>query len=177
MTSRYGKRRATLAGLALVLAVGGCGSSPQTGPRKGMSAFLRALAAGNVTNLCRDMSTAAVSELATNFRGSTCPATAGSMTRYVAHTAGEREAVATTVILPTLDVPLSPAPYRAGEKTTTLRLIIADPILRQDQAFDVTLRRNGGRWVVDGGVVAMFTLLTPPNAVVPRQPPPAKGST
>jgi hypothetical protein len=140
-----------------------------------MSAFLRALAAGNVTNLCRDMSRAAVSELATNFGGSTCHATAGSMTRYVAHTVGEREAVATTTILPTLDVPLSPAPYRAGEKSTTLRLIIDDPILRQDQAFDVTLRRIRDRWVVAGGVTAMFTLLSPPNTVVPTQPPSDKG--
>ncbi len=157
MTCRSSVRLAT--GL-LVLALAGCGerASDDDGPREAAAAFLQRLATGDVRGLCRSLSPAAVAELARDFGGSSCQQTAKAAARHVARTSGLRRAVGDVTILSTLDVPLSPAPQRPGATATALRLVIDDPVLGTRQALDVRLVLAAGRWRVDRGVNALFTL-------------------
>jgi hypothetical protein len=153
-------RAGLLAALVVALGVAGCGgrAAGDDGPREAAAAFLERLATGDVAGLCRSLSAGAARELARDFGGTTCRETAAEAARYVAVRPGARNAVRGVTILPTLDVPLSPAPYRAGDGTAALRLVIDDPVLASRQALDVRLRRVAGRWRVDGGVDALFTL-------------------
>ena len=157
-TARAG--RFALATALVALALAGCGerAADDDGPREAAAAFLQRLATGDVRGLCRSMSAAAVAELARDFGGSSCPETAKAAARYVATARGLRSAIEEATILPTLDVPLSPAPQRPGATTTALRLVIDDPVLGTRQALDVRLVLAAGRWRVDSGVNALFTL-------------------
>lgn len=171
MTCRSERRRrgrrahaAGAAGLAVVavaFAVAGCGepAAERLGPREAATAWLQRLAGGDVAGVCRSLTPRAVAELARDFGGTDCTQTSTRAARYVVGRKGMREAVRGVEILPTLDVPLSPAPQRAGATTAALRLVIDDPVLGTRQAFDVGLRRIGGRWRVDRGVSALFTLV------------------
>ena len=152
--------RLALAIALVALALAGCGerAADADGPRGAVAAFLQRLATGDVHGLCRSLSPAAVAELARDFGGSSCPQTARAAARYVASERGLRSAVREVTILPTLDVPLSPAPQRPGASTTALRLVIDDPVLGTRQALDVRLVLAAGRWRVDRGVNALFTL-------------------
>ena len=109
--------------------------------------------------MCRSLSARAQAELARDFGGANCPATAAAAVRYVRDRAGLRAAVRGVTILPTSDIPLSPAPQRAGAASVALRLVVDDPVLGSRQAFDVGLRRIGGRWRVDAGIAALFTIV------------------
>jgi hypothetical protein len=146
--------------IAIAIACGGCGGSaaPGDGPREAARAFLARLASGDVTGVCRSLSPAGAAELARDFGGATCRETAAEAARYVAVRSSMRAAIRGVRILPTLDVPLSPAPQRAGATSAALRLVIDDPVLGSRQALDVGLRLTGGRWHVDSGVDALFTL-------------------
>jgi hypothetical protein len=153
--------------LVLVCAwsVGGCGGAPARdaqGPREAAAAFLQRLADGDVRGMCRSLSANASAELARDFGGVTCAESATAAAHYVASRDDLRRAVAGVRILPNIDVPLSPAPYRAGATTTALRLVVDDPVLHSRQAFDVALRRDGGRWHVNAGMQALFTLVRAP---------------
>jgi hypothetical protein len=156
-------RSSALAALAAALAVAGCGSSPEPdlGPRLAVAAFLQELASGDASGMCRSLSAAAAVDLARDFGGASCEETATEAARYVAARPGERDAVHGVVIEANQDTPLSPAPFRAGAKMVALRLVIDDPVLASRQAFDVRLRRVAGRWRVDGGINALFTLVQP----------------
>jgi hypothetical protein len=147
------------AALLLALLACGCGSGPRPGPRPALTALLARLAAGDVGAVCAALTPNAVAELAVDFRGRTCSQTLSTAARYVALRQGERAAVAAATVLPTLDVPLSPPPYRAGDTVARLRIAFEDPVLAQSQTFDVTLRLAGGAWKVSGGLSALFTLL------------------
>jgi hypothetical protein len=144
-----------LAALLAVLALAGCGepAAIDPGPRAAATAFMQRLASGDVRGMCRSLSAAAAADLARDFGGSTCMATAAEAARYVA--------VRGIVIEATHDTPLSPAPFRAGAQTAALRLVVDDPVLASRQSFDVQLRLIAGRWRVDGGLNALFTLVDP----------------
>jgi hypothetical protein len=156
-------RRRSLAACAAVLAVAGCGSSPEPdlGPRLAVAAFLQQLARGDAPGMCRTLSAAAAADLARDFGGSSCETTAAEAARYVAARPGQRAAVRGVVMEANYDTPLSPAPFRAGATTAALRLVIDDPVLASRQAFDVRVRLVAGRWRVDGGMNALFTLVRP----------------
>jgi len=150
--------------VALSLALAGCGDEAQErlDPRAAAAALMQRLANGDVRGVCRSLSARALAELARDFEGSSCPATAAAAVRYVRDRAGMREAVRGVRILPTSDIPLSPAPRRAGMQRAALRLVVDDPVLGSRQAFDIVLRRIAGRWRVDGGVAALFTIVRSP---------------
>lgn len=154
-------RGAVLCAAAHAFAVAGCGepAAEQLGPRAAATAWLQRLAGGDVAGVCRSQTPRAVAELARDFGGADCTQTATATARYVLGRKGMRDAVRGVEILPTLDVPLSPAPQRAGAATVALRLVIDDPVLGTRQAFDIGLRRSGERWRVDRGVNALFTLV------------------
>ncbi len=154
---RAGRR--ALAALLVASALAGCGerAGDGGGARAAAHAFLERLATADVSGMCRSLSPAAVAELARDFGGASCSQTAQAAARYVASTRGLRSAIRGVRILPTLDIPLSPAPARPGATTVALRLVIDDPVLASRQALDVRLRLTGGRWRVDGGVNALFT--------------------
>ncbi len=152
---------ARAAALALALLACGCGSGADPGPRPALTALLAHLAADDVSAVCAALTPSAAAELAVDFRGRTCSQTVSTAARYVALRQGERPAVAAARILPTLDVPLSPAPYRGGETAARLRVAFDDPVLAQPQTFDVTLRLAGGVWKVSSGLSNLFTLLAP----------------
>ncbi len=147
--------------VALWIAPAGCGDEApeRLDPRAAAAALMQRLANADARGVCRSLSTAAQIELARDFGGSTCPATAAAAVRYVRDRAGMREAVRRVRILPTSDIPLSPAPQRAGNARAALRLVMDDPVLGSRQAFDIVLRRIDGRWRVDGGVAALFTIV------------------
>jgi hypothetical protein len=152
-----------LLGLAAVLlGLSGCGvdAAARAAPRAALQTFLADLASGDVQGACRTATPRAVSDLARAFNGSTCAQTMATVTHYVEARAGEQAAVHSAVVLPTLDIPLSPAPYRRGSSTTTLRVSYEDPVLGEPQELDVGLRRVGGSWRVDSGIAALFTLLS-----------------
>jgi hypothetical protein len=174
MTSRSepgaaGRRRRRVVAAAILLvctaAAAGCGDGRAPdghGPREAAAAFLQRLASGDVRGMCRSLSANASAELANDFGGVTCAESAAAAADYVAARDDLRRAVAGVRILPNIDVPLSPAPYRAGATTTALRLVVDDPVLHSRQAFDVALRRDAGRWQVDAGMQALFTLVRAP---------------
>jgi len=149
------------AALLAVLALAGCGTPAVSdeGPRAAATAFLQRLASGDVAGMCRSLSAAGAAELARDFGGSSCLATAAEVARYVAVHPGQRDAVRGVVIEANHDTPLSPAPFRAGATTAALRLVVDDPVLASRQAFDVRLRLVAGRWRVDAGMNALFTLV------------------
>jgi len=146
--------------LVAIAAAAGCGgrAAEDDGPRAGASAYLERLAGGDVRGICRSLTATGAAELARDFGGTTCSATAAAASRYVAARPDLRDAVRGATILPTLDIPLSPAPQRAGARAAALRLVIDDPVLHSRQALDVRLRLERGRWRVDEGVNALFTL-------------------
>jgi hypothetical protein len=152
-----------LAALLAVLALAGCGEPvvSDAGPRAAAAAFMQRLASGDVRGMCRSLSAAAAADLARDFGGSSCRATAAEAARYVAVRPGQRDAVRGIVIEATHDTPLSPAPFRAGARTAALRLVVDDPVLASRQSFDLQLRLVAGRWRVDGGLNALFTLVDP----------------
>jgi hypothetical protein len=152
---------------ASALALAGCGGTPARdphGPREAATAFLQRLASGDVRGMCRSLSGNGSAELAHDFGGVTCAESAAAATAYVAERDDLRRAIRGVRILPNIDVPLSPAPLRAGATTAALRLVVDDPVLRSRQAFDVGLRREAGRWRVDAGMQALFTLVRAPAA-------------
>jgi hypothetical protein len=158
-------RRASIGALAalvaLSIALAGCGGKAQErlDPRAAAAALMERLANADARGVCRSLSTRAQAELARDFGGSSCPATAAAAVRYVRDRTGMREAVRGVRILPTSDIPLSPAPQRAGTARAALRLVVDDPVLGSRQAFDIVLRRIDGRWRVDSGVAALFTIV------------------
>jgi hypothetical protein len=161
---RPGRRRAGAAPALLAavsLALAGCGDRAQEplGPRAAAAALMDRLARGDVRGVCRSLSPRARVELALDFGGSSCRATAGAAVRYVGDREGMRQAVRGVRILRTSDVPLSPAPQRAGAATAALRLVVDDPVVGSRQALDVVLRRIAGRWRVDSGIAALFTIV------------------
>jgi len=150
-----------LVGVALVAGVlGGCGTSAPPGPRDAVRTLLADLAADDVPGACATLTPSAVADLARAFRGSTCTQTLRTLAGYVQVRSGERAAIAGASILPTVDIPLSPAPYLPGSTTTTLRVSYRDPVLGEQQQLDVGLRLVGGRWLLDSGIAALFTLLS-----------------
>ena len=164
-----GRRCAAAAAIALVgalsIALAGCGdrSTERLGPRAAAAALMDRLANADVGGVCRSLSAPARAELALDFGGSSCPATAAATVRYVRDHPGMREAVRGVRILPTSDVPLSPAPQRAGTASAALRLVVDDSTLGSRQAFDIVLRRIDGRWRVDRGIAALFTIVRDPS--------------
>jgi hypothetical protein len=152
---------ALVAALVLV-ALAGCGdtrTADRAGPRQAASALMARLASVDVAGVCGVLSAHARAELAVDFGGSSCPQTAAATVRYVRDRTGMQRAVRGVRIYPTLDVPLSPAPQRAGAATVPLRLVYDDPALHSTQAFDILVRRIGGRWRVDSGISALFTIV------------------
>jgi len=143
------------------VALAGCGGRAQErpGPRTAAAALMDRLADGDVGGVCRSLSSRARAELARDFGGASCPATAAAAVRYVRGRDGMRRAVRGVTILPNTDIPLSPAPQRAGAAHGALRLVVDDPVLGSRQAFDVLLRRIAGRWRVDRGIAALFTIV------------------
>jgi hypothetical protein len=150
---------ATLAALA-GLAAAGCGAVSDAGPRDALGSLLADLASGNVSGACSDLTAAGTADLRPGFGGATCDATLTTAVDYVRARAGEQAAVGGATVLPAVDVPLSPAPYRSGSSTASLRVSFDDPVLAgEQQEFDVGLRLTAGRWQVDSGIAALFTLL------------------
>lgn len=147
--------------LALSIALAGCGDEARErlNPRAAAAALMQRLANADARGVCRSLSARAQAELARDFGGSNCPATAAAAVRYVRDRAGLRDAVRGVRILPTSDVPLSPAPQRAGTGRAALRLVVDDPVIGRRQAFDIVLRRIGGRWRIDRGIAALFTIV------------------
>jgi hypothetical protein len=144
------------------LAGAGCGAASDAGPRDALRSLLAALASGNVAGACSDLTVAGSAELRPGFGGGTCAATLTTAVDYVRARAGEQAAVGRARVLPAVDVPLSPAPYRSGSSTASLRVSFDDPVLgAEQQEFDVGLRLTAGRWQVDSGIAALFTLLGP----------------
>lgn len=154
-----GAPAALFVGLSLALA--GCGEKAQERhePRAAAAALMERLANADARGVCRSLSARAQAELARDFGGPSCSATAAAAARHVRDRPGLREAVRGVRILPTSDIPLSPAPQRAGTDRVALRLVVDDPVLGSRQAFDIVLRRIGGRWRVDGGIAALFTIV------------------
>jgi hypothetical protein len=154
-------RRLLLTGAVALagLAGTGCASTSDSGPRHALLSVLDALGSGNVAGACGKLTPAAAAELRRGFGGATCPRTLATAAGYVRARTGEQAAVRGARILPAVDIPLSPAPYRAGSPTAALRVAFNDPVLGQRQEFDVGLRLVGGRWQVDSGIAALFTLL------------------
>lgn len=140
----------------------GCGDTHDAAPRDALQAFLAHVVADDVNGACASATPAAVAELARDFRGHDCATTLGAVARYVRTAPGQRRALERARILAQGDTPLSPAPTRAEARTTSLRVQLRDPVLRRTQKLDVTLRRAGDGWRVDGGVAALFTLLRSP---------------
>jgi hypothetical protein len=155
------RARAVTLLLALVL-LAGCGGEHDAAPRQALQAFFAYVVAEDVSGACATATPAAVAELARDFGGGDCAETLAAVARYVRTTPGQRAALARAHVLKQGDTPLSPAPTRAGATVTQFRVSLRDPVLRQTQKLDVTLRRRGGRWRVDAGVAALFTLLAPP---------------
>lgn len=159
MTCRCNRAGPLLAALVASVALAGCGErAADPAPRAATAAFLDRLASGDVRGICRSLTVAAAAELARDFGGTTCARTAARAARYVAARPAVRASIRGVTILPTLDVPLSPAPHRPGARTTALRLVVDDPVLGSRQALDIRLWLAAGRWRVDGGVNALFTL-------------------
>lgn len=158
---RAGVGAAAAVALALSGVLTGCGDEARErlGPRAAAAAFLERLANADVPGVCRSLSVRAQAELARDFGGSACPATAAAAVRHVRDRPGLREAVRGVRILPTSDIPLSPAPQRPGAARVALRLVVDDPVLGSRQALDIALRRIGGRWRVDSGIAALFTIV------------------
>jgi hypothetical protein len=153
-------RRLLRAGLlAAAILVAGCGAGAPD-PRPQLASLLASLAAGDVAAVCGQLTPAAVTQLAGDFGGTTCTQTVNTASRYVAGRAGERAAVAAADVLPATDLPLSPAPYHAGDGAARVRVGFDDPVLAQRQYFDVILRRANGHWKVSSGLNALFTLLS-----------------
>lgn len=154
------RRAYCLAALVAALLASGCGaaSSPQ-GPRHALVTVLADLAAARNTAVCGDLTPGAVSELALEFGGENCAQTVGAATRYLASSPAERHSVARAKVLPALDLPLSPAPYYAGERTARARVQFDDPVLGERQFADMSLRFEHGRWRVGSGIDLLFTLL------------------
>lgn len=157
--------RALPAALAAV-ALASCGApaADDAGPRAAVAALLARLAGGDERGICRSLTASAAADLRRDVGGSTCAATAAAAARHVATVPGLRAAVRDVAILPTLDVPLSPAPVRAGAQTAAVRVVIDDPVLGSRQALDLRLRMQRGRWRVDDGVGALFTIVRPRRA-------------
>jgi hypothetical protein len=152
--------RTTLAAALAGLAAAGCGTASDAGPRGALQTALADIAAGDVAGACGALTPAGAAELRQGFGGATCAATLTTAVGYVKARAGERAAVGGAKVLQAVDVPLSPAPYRSGSSTTSLRVSFDDPVLGgEQQEFDVGLRLAGGRWRVDSGIAALFTLL------------------
>jgi hypothetical protein len=155
----------TARAITVVLAtalLAGCGGEHAAAPRQSLQTFLASLAAGDVPVACATATAAAVAELARDFGGRDCVETLTAVGRHVRTTPGPRLALARARILAQGDTPLSPAPTRADATVTQFRVSLRDPVLRRTQKLDVTLRRRDGRWRVDAGVAALFTLLAPP---------------
>lgn len=155
-------RVARLVGAGLVcVALAGCGAAGgSSAPRAALRTFLADLAGDDVAGACATLTPNAVAELARAFQGSTCGQTVATAARYVMLRSGERAAIGGATILPTVDIPLSPAPFRAGSTTTTLRVSYRDPVLGEQQEADIGLRLVAGGWRVDSGIAALFTLLS-----------------
>ena len=147
--------------VALSIALPGCGDEAQErlNPRAAVAALMERLANGDTHGVCRSLAAHAQAELARDFGGTSCAATAAAAGRYVRDRTGMRDAVRGVRILPTSDIPLSPAPQRGDTNQAALRLVVDDPVLGSRQAFDVVLRRIGGRWRVDAGIAALFTIV------------------
>jgi hypothetical protein len=146
--------------VAAVLLAGCTTPASPAAPRAALRALLADLAAGDVAGACRAVTPTAVADLARAFDGSTCAQTLSAATGYIRVRSGEQAAVAGASVLPTVDIPLSPAPFRAGSTTTTLRVSYRDPVLGEQQELDVGLRLDGDVWRVDSGIAALFTLLS-----------------
>ncbi|MHB8694635.1 MAG: hypothetical protein ACYDHH_25640 [Solirubrobacteraceae bacterium] len=145
--------------LAALLAAG-CGATRASpDPRRALTALLAELAAGDVGPVCQGLAPQAVSELATEFGGEGCRQTVGAAARYLTSSDSERRAVAAAKVLSALDLPLSPAPYYAGETSVRVRVQFDDPVLSRRQFIDVSMRFDHGRWVLSGGIAGLFTLL------------------
>jgi hypothetical protein len=142
------------------IAVAACGAPAGGGPRDALRSVLDGIAAGDVAGVCRNLTPAATAELRRDFGGASCTATLTTTVSYVRVRAGEQAAVRGARILPTVDIPLSPAPYRPGSTRTSLRVAFDDPVLGEPQELDVGLRLLAGRWQVDSGIAALFTLLS-----------------
>ncbi|MDX6719814.1 MAG: hypothetical protein QOJ63_2068, partial [Solirubrobacteraceae bacterium] len=125
------RRAGVVAAVALSIAPAGCGEEAQErlNPRAASAALMERLANADARGVCRSLSARAQTELARDFGGSSCPATAAAAVRYVRDRAGMRDAVRGVRILPTSDIPLSPAPQRAGTTRAALRLVVDDPVL------------------------------------------------
>jgi hypothetical protein len=152
------------AALLAVLLAGGCGAgggAQPPAPSPALTALIADLASGDVAAVCAALTSGAATQLAGEFGGRTCSQTVGTAARYVGLRQGERQAVAAARVLPAMDVPLSPAPYRDGATVARLRVSFDDPVLAEPQSFDVDLRWAAGRWRVSGGLDALFTLLAP----------------
>jgi hypothetical protein len=152
-------RRLGIGLFAAALVASGCGGSKVPDPRPTVAGVLAGLAAGDVAAVCGALGPRAVAELAVDFGGASCAGTVATATRYVSRRAGERAAVAAARVLPAMDLPLSPAPYHAGDRTARVRISFHDPVLGQDQLFDVTVARAGRGWQISSGIDALFTLL------------------
>jgi hypothetical protein len=79
--------------------------------------------------------------------------------RYVRSRPPERSAIASAQVLAPTDIPFSPAPYRSGADVERVRVQFYDPVLQRLQALDLSVRRSGQGWLVDGGASGLFTLL------------------
>jgi hypothetical protein len=156
-----------VAALTAVACLAGCGGAApdSSAPRQAAAAFVQRLSHDDAKGLCRSLSQPGVRELARDFGGPTCAATAAAALRYIAARPSLRAAIAGTVVLPNSDIPLSPAPLHVGQTTTRLRLVVDDPVLRRRQALDVVMRLAAGRWRVDSGANALMTIVrAPPRA-------------
>jgi hypothetical protein len=153
-------RRLGIGLAATSLVAAGCAGSRVPDPRPTVATVLAGMATGDVATVCGALGPRAVAELAADFGGASCASTVATATRYVSRRAGERAAVAAAHVLPAMDLPLSPAPYHAGDRTARVRISFHDPVLGQLQLFDVTVVRSGSGWQISSGIDALFTLLS-----------------
>lgn len=155
------RARAQTIAVCAALALTGCGTDADGAPRTAARAFLGHLERGDAPGMCAVLTPRGVAELARDFGGSTCLQTTSAVARFVRTAPGQRRAVARARILESTDLPMSPAPYRADADATALRISFHDPILNRRQTFDVMLNRTGGRWRIDLGIAALFTIVQP----------------
>jgi hypothetical protein len=120
---------------------------------------LSQLVGGKVNAVCKSLTDSAVSELATEFGGSTCNQTVAAAAREIDGSTALVSALTQTKVLPPVDLPLAPAPYHPGGATARVRLQFKDPVIGQKQLVDVSLRLVNGRWRISGGLDGLFTLL------------------
>lgn len=155
------RTRAQMIAVCAALTLMGCGTDADGAPRAAARTFLQHLDSGDAAGMCAGLTSRGVAELARDFGGSTCLQTTRAVARFVRSAPGQRRAIAGARVLESTDLPMSPAPYRAGTDSTALRIAFDDPVLDRPQQADVQLRRIAGRWRLDLGVAALFTILRP----------------